>query len=739
MALTFTLALFFFCAKAAFAQTLPIAHPSFPFRTGASPRVLATPRSRKVAVSEEELEKWSRELRDKGVSRSYDALRRIASEKSSGALATRAALAVGYFEYTKARYGEAQKWLNKAAGDPLLREYALYWSGQTNIAQGRPAEAVVEMEIFPREFPDSVISDQALEALAQAALDAHKPDEALEALARAPAVVSSPDLLSLRAQAREQAGQPDQAAQDYLAIYEKYPLSSQADSAKQKLEALRAQLGPNFPAVSVELEASRAAALYNAKKWLDARSAYEELVPKLSHAAQERADLRANLCRAALDGDPSTLEKATYQDADVDAERLYQLSQIYRTRTQPAEMLDATEKTILRAPGSHWAEQALFSAGNSFWVLLDLDNAVKYYTRLIENFADASEVDAAQWRIAWAAYLAGRPEAISLMVEHLKHFPASPYTPDTLYWMGRLAESAGSPVLARGYYQRLRERFVQSYFARRAEERLAALGPGPSEQLPELAVIPPLAPMTPLGDAVPEAAEKRWERAQALRTIAFDSSAELELRAAYAESGEPRLLLEAAKEANNAGRYSVAVVTVRQIYPQLEAHHIEELPREVWLAAYPLPYEAELRRDAARAKIDPMLVAGLIRLESAFDPKAVSHAGAVGLMQVLPKTARKLSRQLHVRYARQRLFDPEYNLRVGTVYFASLLQQFHTLEAALAAYNAGEDRVDLWQSNRKYNEVAEFVDSIPFTETREYVQIVLRNADVYRQLYGEKK
>ena len=134
-----------------------------------------------------------------------------------------------------------------------------------------------------------------------------------------------------------------------------------------------------------------------------------------------------------------------------------------------------------------------------------------------------------------------------------------------------------------------------------------------------------------------------------------------------------------------------------------------------------------------------MLVAGLIRQESAFESNAMSRVGAVGLMQVMPKTASKLARQLKVKYVRGRLTDPGYNLQLGSRYLAGLIQAYGTPEAALAAYNAGEERVAQWTAGQNYLEPAEFVESIPFTETREYVQIVMRNADVYRQVYGPKR
>jgi len=229
---------------------------------------------------------------------------------------------------------------------------------------------------------------------------------------------------------------------------------------------------------------------------------------------------------------------------------------------------------------------------------------------------------------------------------------------------------------------------------------------------------------------------QRKIKADALRSISFDASAELELRAGYAETGEPRLLLEAAQAAGDAGHWGTAIATIRQIYPQLEAQPLPLVPRAVWEVAYGLPFQQSIRRWSSKAGIDPMLVAGLIHQESAFEPEAHSPANAFGLMQLIPPTARRLAKQANVRYSASRLVDPDYNVRLGTIYVAGLQKQFGNMESVLAAYNAGEDRVISWTSGQSYREPAEFVDSIPFTETRQYVEIVSRNADIYRKLYG---
>ncbi|MGH9733399.1 MAG: lytic transglycosylase domain-containing protein, partial [Candidatus Acidiferrales bacterium] len=249
-------------------------------------------------------------------------------------------------------------------------------------------------------------------------------------------------------------------------------------------------------------------------------------------------------------------------------------------------------------------------------------------------------------------------------------------------------------------------------------------------------LIPPAAALPKMGMVISQAAAGWQARAEALRSIAFDASAELELQAAYEATREPRLLLEAAQEAIAADHVGAAIVAVRQIYPQLESHPFNEIPLPVWKIAYALPYRASIARWSSRVGVDPLLVAGLMRQESAFEKAAHSNANAMGLMQLEPETGHRMAHMVRLRYSQERLFDPDYNIRLGTYYLSQLEKQFRSVEMALAAYNAGEDRVAQWTAGQTYREPAEFVDSIPFTQTRDYVEVVARNAAIYRRLYG---
>jgi len=134
--------------------------------------------------------------------------------------------------------------------------------------------------------------------------------------------------------------------------------------------------------------------------------------------------------------------------------------------------------------------------------------------------------------------------------------------------------------------------------------------------------------------------------------------------------------------------------------------------------------------------LDPFLVAALVAQESTFDPKIRSAADAWGLMQILPSTGRRYARTLKIRrFTTARLTDPETNVRIGTTYLAELVKRFGGVAPALAAYNAGENRVSRWLAERPGLDRDEFIDNIPFPETQGYVKKIIGTAEDYRLLY----
>jgi soluble lytic murein transglycosylase len=284
----------------------------------------------------------------------------------------------------------------------------------------------------------------------------------------------------------------------------------------------------------------------------------------------------------------------------------------------------------------------------------------------------------------------------------------------------------------------LSERFRNYYYAELGRQRLAKLPPAADPSAPNALLdhIPPLN-KEKIELSEPPSDDLHAEKAQLLGNGGLVDFAARELQAAASEGGN-WALAETAQLYIDTGHYDRAIEVLKHSVPSYFAEDIPDLPRIYWEALFPRPYWADLKKFSLANGLNPYLVASLIRQESEFNPLAVSHANAVGLMQLLPKTGRLVAREEGLRhYNPSQLYAPTVNLQLGTRFFRSTVEHFGgSIEYALAAYNAGDDRVEEWMGEGKYRDPQEFIESIPFTETREYVQAILRNTSVYRQLYG---
>jgi soluble lytic murein transglycosylase len=282
----------------------------------------------------------------------------------------------------------------------------------------------------------------------------------------------------------------------------------------------------------------------------------------------------------------------------------------------------------------------------------------------------------------------------------------------------------GHTPAARSLMQEVASRFKNTYHGLKARDALLTLPRGP---VPETAAPAPAATASPLPEA-------QLSRVRRLLLIG-------RLDAAYDEARllptEPLVQGTLGYIDHRRGRLRPAIVSMKRAYPEWISEAGDSLPDEMWRILYPLAFEQLLKQKAAEESLDAALVASLICQESTFNPGAVSPAGARGLMQVIPPTGRALARQMRVRYRTNDLLSPTTSLDYGTLYLRQLSDRFGgRVERMLAAYNAGPHRVDAWTAGRPDIPDEEFVESIPFTETRHYVMTVLANREHYRRLYG---
>jgi len=666
-----------------------------------------------------------------------EAYARHHASEDAGALAW---LVVGYAHVLDRDYAKAVDPLNRAkpqAGD--LGDYVSYYLGTAYFQAGRTAEAVSALGEFDKAYPESLLRRDA-HALYGNALQAEGRSQDVITLLENDRQPPRSDIELTLGRAYAAAGQPAKAAEILRNIYVTMPLSAEASQADAELRKLEAT--PQITPLGVNGRRTRADLLAKGKRFNDAADEYRALlnaVPPNDRPDVELA-LAVALRRSGQNKEAKkALEALTNSSPEINAQRLFNLGEVARATDDDEGFLRNLAELRQAAPTSVWLQQELLAAGNFYLLKPDYDKAIDAYRELQQRFPDAGRASYAHWKVAWLSLRQGRnDEAKTGFEQQIGLYPTSAEVPAALYWRGRLAEEDNDSAMARAYYQKLSERFRNFYYGELARRRLREIK---SEDDPPHYALLDRVPAIEAGAHVtagePPTDNLRYQKAQLLENGALVEFAVREVQAAGTEDSENWVAAETARLYQDAGRYDGAIQVFKRAVPNYFAVDLPALPRSYWEALFPKPYWTDLKKFSSQNALDPYLVASLIRQESEFNPGAVSRANAVGLMQLLPKVGSTVAREEKLKhFSSTQLFTPEINLQLGTRYFREMVDKFGAFEYALAAYNAGSNRVEDWQGQGKYRDPQEFVESIPFTETREYVQAILRNANVYRQLYG---
>lgn len=343
------------------------------------------------------------------------------------------------------------------------------------------------------------------------------------------------------------------------------------------------------------------------------------------------------------------------------------------------------------------------------------------------GFKNGADYADAEWTAGWIAlrFLKDHKEATA---HFLRMFEAVNYPVSRsrgAYWLGRAAEDAGDAKQAKFWFETAAA-FNTSYYGQLAAGRLGKTTP---IALPTKPDIPP----------EKRAAFDKHELARAVRLLAKigDKAAERELRPFAMRLADvretPGWRDMAAKLALDVGRPDLSIGVAKKSgrdgfeLPHMGFPHVE-LPRVVKAA-----------HASGASDVEPALIFAVVRQESAFHPEATSHAGARGLMQLMPATALTVAKSLKLPYSKDKLTeDPDYNIRLGHAYLREMLEEFEgSYLLALSAYNAGPKRAKDWlkingDPRASADEAIDWIEMIPFDETRNYVQRVLENLQVYR-------
>lgn len=632
-----------------------------------------------------------------------------------------AQIAAGYAALGSANPGEALvSFRHPDVTATQLRDLAAFGEGE---ALALTVDAGGSAEAYRRAAqlrPGGILFCQATLRAVEQMLRAGEAKQAEELIEEAPSCPASSDWLAVKAEAYDQAGNKREAAVAYADLDTEYPTSDEAAVARLRLAALSAALPPRSNAERNERALRKALAVYDAREYGQAVSALRAVKP----SGQDRWLVATRLGHALVasgrrkEGERTL--RAVPPTSEYGAEAAYQLARLRKDRAA------AMRRVANRFRGTSWGEEALLSLVSEA-VRKDNDAAATdLYRRLRDEYPDGQYIDRAIRRVAWADHKAGRFEKAASDLEAAAKRRTGNTVAGFLYWAGRARAALGHTDKARQLYAETVRRFRVLYYGGLAAEALAKLPPASSTSVPLLSA--PVASRLdlPPGDLT---------RVRQLVLIDRHDNALTEISRLPASTATRAATgwIEARR-----GRLRPAIIAMKGAFPDYLGEGGEALPDDVWRVIYPLEYRDSLQERAARHGIEPALLAALVCQESTFDANAISRAGARGLMQIMPATGRSIARTLGRAFRTLILHEPDVSLDFGVFYLSNMLRRFGgRVERTLAAYNAGPSRVVAWTAGEPDMPAEDFVETIPFSETRLYVMTILAARDQYKRLYWD--
>lgn len=673
-----------------------------------------------------------------------DAVARIESEFSRTKAAGLARIVRARIRLNAKDYAGAANLLDATVirDQTSIGDYALLMRAKALEQSGNPSQAQVVYEQLFQQYPSSLRLPEAYFGDAEILLKTGNASK-VPALLRELAAKDVPAALLLTARAYEQMGDANRALTSYRRIYFYVPASNESSEA-----AIR--LGATISAKDAAEALSRADKFYEARKYVDALQAYSEALSEFPSSTTPETQLRSGIAALSVRKNPeaiTALRSVSVSAGDVRAEALFYLAQAYARSRQWEQARTILEEMRRTFASSAFTPRALVTVGRIADEAKNDTDATYFLRAAVNSYQGSIEVAQAQFDLAWKAHEAKNySESSQLLTEHLA-FYANKNTDNrgrAGYWAARDSERAGKLAEARALYQGLLVRYDANWYGYLAKQRLESLRRGGN------VVETSFAPDSLVGQAVSNlqtvtVAEETSDSAQSIRLTKADQLTNTGLddwaleelaKASEANPNSPKVNLATAEVYRSQEDNVRALNVLKKSFPDYSQMEPEELTREEWDIFYPLSYWTIIVEESRARNLNPFQVAGLIRQETVFNPRARSSANAYGLMQVLVPTARLTAKRYGLDRAvtAESLYEPRLNIQLGTAYLRDQIDKFGRIEYVAAAYNAGPIRAVQWQASLPAD-IDEWVEAVPFRETRLYVQGVVRNRLQYERLY----
>ena len=487
---------------------------------------------------------------------------------------------------------------------------------------------------------------------------------------------------------------------DILFKYRKYSLA----------ENLYGEVIKTFPEASdiVEVYYKRARSLYYKKEYKEAVDQCEEIITKFPPG--------------------EIVIKANYLGGNS-----------LRALGEPYLAIDRYEKIIGQYPESYYAREAYLRLAESYFQLKETEKGISLWKELISKYPDSDESMTTLWELArYYNNNNADSQALDYYRELSERFSQSNLGDDALYWRGKILESIGSDEEAKIVYEKLVREYPLSYYTERITEQRSDISFVWPTSVSKTEDFINLEEFFKKYDKIEGKGQLSLLKAELFEEISFYKEAIVELKGTLNyHSGNLFLLFKLSDICKKNKDYYDSLNYTEIIFSYLKDNHqLEQLPLELWESLYPLYYKDMIQERALEYEIDPLLVLAMIREESRFNTGDESVAGARGLMQIVFSTGEWIAQKINLgKFNDEMLFDPEVNINLGCWYINYLKERFsNDLILIISGYNAGPGTTSKWLEQYNRSDLDNFVENVPYSETREHIKKVMKSYQMYKRL-----
>ncbi len=620
---------------------------------------------------------------------------------------------------------------------PLLQDYLHFWMGEALLNARRPAEAAKLFEEVGELEPQSRLTKDGLVLAGRAWLEAGNCESAipsfLHIIRSAPLSAQAASALLEIGKCQLKLGQVEVARQSLREVWWKVPHKSEGEEAQKLLEQLP---DANQHKPTLDEQYKRAVAFYKAAQFEEAISGLREYLRQVSKGQKyDEAQYKLAMALARLK-QYDKAEKVFHEVARSQSRRrqdgVVWLARSYLRQGKGSQVLALHQKAHVK--GLSGDRQALLHIFAGVWLndQGQKEEALAAFQQAFQSARSSQKRQDALWRMTWIYY---EQEQYALVLATLEKLKQNAKGIDVKirvrYWQGRIYEKLHQSAKAQAVYQKLVQDQPLTYYGQLAKARLQ-----PSDAMMNVGLIQKAALSDSSVASVEPLHDLHYQKARELVKLRLMVESAEELRAVRKRTASKAENLNSMIAlAQQTGAYDLGIrLAIRHFGQKMKEGKV---PRSsyAWNGAYPTGYVPTIQQFSPSG-LDPYLIAGLIREESLYDTRATSRVGALGLMQLMPETAKKVAREIGLQSPQKDdLFDAKINIQLGTTYVGQLLSQFNgNLVYTVAAYNAGPHVIRRWVAQDPHVEPDEFVERISYRETRGYVKRVLGSYRVYRAL-----